>query len=62
MAAIKQKFFNDVSPMADFITHCLKANPSNTNITGKDLMAAFKSWSELKNIMLCTYYLRFILA
>ena len=34
--------------MADFITHCLKANPSNTNITGKDLMAAFKSWSELK--------------
>lgn len=48
MAAIKQKFFNDVSPMADFITHCLKANPSNTNITGKDLMAAFKSWSELK--------------
>ena len=41
MAAIKQKFFNDVSPMADFITHCLKLILAIQNITGKDLMAAF---------------------
>lgn len=49
MNAIKQKYFNEVSPMTDFIRNCLDINSNNSNILGNELIATFKSWSEMHN-------------
>lgn len=49
MNAIKQKYFNEVSPMMDFIRNCLDINSNNSNILGNELIATFKSWSEMHN-------------
>ena len=49
MTNIKQKYFNKTSPMAEFIKNCLEPNFDNTNLSGNELMTAFKTWSEMNN-------------
>ncbi|WP_186305244.1 DNA primase family protein [Staphylococcus hominis] len=49
MNVIKQKYFNAISPMMDFIRNCLDINSNNSNILGNELIATFKSWSEMHN-------------
>ncbi|EZT87173.1 TPA: hypothetical protein I2211_RS13570 [Staphylococcus aureus] len=49
MNVIKQKYFNEISPMMDFIRNCLDINSNNSNILGNELIATFKSWSEMHN-------------
>lgn len=49
MTNIKQKYFNKTSPMAEFIKNCLEPNFDNTNLSGNELMTAFKTWSEINN-------------
>lgn len=49
MNVIKQKYFNAISPMMDFIRNCLDINSNNSNILGNELIDTFKSWSEMHN-------------